>query len=98
MYLDKSSASRLVDGLEKRGYARRLAHPEDGRAILVEVTPGGVAIHTRIVEDTLVEQRGLLGEFDPEVRQAMTRLIARLARAAVGRAHAGQAPCCAPLR
>jgi DNA-binding MarR family transcriptional regulator len=31
----------LVDGLEKDGYAKRTAHPDDRRAFLVALTPSG---------------------------------------------------------
>lgn len=33
--------TRIVDGLEEQGMARRVGHPEDARAVLVEVTPRG---------------------------------------------------------
>lgn len=89
LQLDKSSASRLADGLERRGYARRGSHPGDGRSILLEATSSGIAIHSRIVRDLLAGHRRMLSEFDPEVRKAMTRLIARLAGAASGRPQSG---------
>jgi len=94
LYLDKSSASRVVAGLDRKGYVERRTHPQDGRALLLGPTGSGRGIHERIVSDTQAEQRELLRDFDPEVRQAMSRLVARLARAAVDRARSGAAPCC----
>jgi MarR family transcriptional regulator, 2-MHQ and catechol-resistance regulon repressor len=94
LYLEKSSASRVVDGLQAKGYVARRAHPEDGRALLLEATPRGRAMHGRIEAEVLAEERVLLADFDPEVRQAMTRLIARLARAASGQVDTAGGRCC----
>ena len=94
LYLDKSTASRVVDALERKGYVARSAHPEDRRSVLLEATPAGRTLEGTIRESILVEERQLLADFDPEVRQAMTRLIARLARAAAGRVEASGGSCC----
>ncbi|HEX5757732.1 MAG TPA: MarR family transcriptional regulator [Thermoanaerobaculia bacterium] len=94
LYLDKSTASRVVDALERKGYVARRPHPQDGRALQLESTPAGKALHARIEEDILDEERRLLAGFAPEVRQSMARVIAGLARAASGRVEAGGGSCC----
>jgi DNA-binding MarR family transcriptional regulator len=85
LWLDKSTASRVVDGLEEAGHVRRSPHPSDGRSILLEPTKGGRELHERIVHCLVDEEKELIRDFDPEVRQATARLIARLARAAAER-------------
>jgi DNA-binding MarR family transcriptional regulator len=85
LYLDKSTTSRVVDSLEDKGYVRRAADPGDGRALRLDVTPKGQEIHSRIENDLVEEMKRLLDEFDPDVRQATTRLVARLARVARAR-------------
>src|SRR6185436_17114243 len=35
LYLDKSTASRVVGALERKRYVSRAPHPEDGRAIVL---------------------------------------------------------------
>jgi len=94
LYLDKSTASRVIDSLERKGYVSRTPHPGDGRAVLLEATAAGRELHGRIEAGILAEERALLGEFDPEIRQAMTQLVARLARAAAARVEAGGGSCC----
>ncbi|HVS00278.1 MAG TPA: MarR family transcriptional regulator [Thermoanaerobaculia bacterium] len=94
LYLDKSTASRVVDALERKGYAARSPHPKDRRALLLEATPKGRELEGRIRESILAEERQLLSDFAPEVRQAMTQLIRRLARAASASAAAGNESCC----
>jgi DNA-binding MarR family transcriptional regulator len=83
--LDKSTASRVVDSLERKGYVKRLADPDDGRALRLEVTPKGRDLHFRIESELIDEHKQLLADFKPEVRKAINGLISRLARAASNR-------------
>lgn len=85
LYLDKSTASRVVDALEAKGYVRRRPDPEDGRAVRTETTASGLRLYRRIERDLLKGERELLAEFDPEVRRAMTRLLGRLSGTAISR-------------
>ena len=43
LYLDKSTASRVVSALERKGYVERRAHPGDRRAVQLAVTPAGLS-------------------------------------------------------
>ena len=94
LYLDKSTTSRVVDGLEKKGYAGRIENPESRRSILVESTRAGAALLTRVERDLLSEEMRLLEDFDPEVRRAAAALIERLARAAAARVDTSGGTCC----
>jgi DNA-binding MarR family transcriptional regulator len=96
LFLDKSTASRVVAALERKGYVSRSTHPGDGRAVVLEVTATGRRLYNRIRADLVAEARGLVEDFEPEVRDAAARLILRLARAAAARAGAGAVACCAP--
>lgn len=91
LYLDKSTASRVVDALERKGYVARLTHPQDRRAVLLEATKAGRALEEKIRGDILAQERTLLAGFAPEVRQAMTKLLRQLARAA---ASSNPGSCC----
>lgn len=94
LFLDKSTTSRVVDGLEKKGYVSRRRNPESGRSILVDATAEGRTLSTRIERDLLEEEMRLIGDFDPEVRQAAARLIGRLAAAAAARVDTTGGSCC----
>jgi DNA-binding MarR family transcriptional regulator len=94
LYIDKSTASRVVDALERKGYVTRLPHPQDRRAVLLEATPSGRELEGRIRESILAEERQLLADFSPDVRQAMTLLIRRLARAASAAVETSSGSCC----
>jgi DNA-binding MarR family transcriptional regulator len=94
LYLDKSTASRVVDALEKKGHVQRHESPEDRRALHLVATDAGRALHARIESDILAQERSLLSEFAPEVRQSMSRLILQLARAAGTRIDNSNGSCC----
>jgi MarR family transcriptional regulator, 2-MHQ and catechol-resistance regulon repressor len=94
LYLDKSTASRVVDALERKGYVARSPHPRDRRAVLLEATAAGKELLKQVRGSILDEERQLLAGFDPEIRRAMTQLIARLARAAASRVDASGGSCC----
>jgi DNA-binding MarR family transcriptional regulator len=94
LYLDKSTASRVIDALERKGYVARAPHPEDGRALLLASTGQGRELYARIENDIVAEERGLLADFDPETRSAMIRLLGRITRAASARVEAPGGSCC----
>src|SRR3954452_3348392 len=50
LYLDKSTASRVVDALERKGYVARSPHPKDGRSVLLAATPQGCELEGKIRE------------------------------------------------
>ncbi len=93
LYLEKSTASRVVDGLVAKGYAERTRDPEDGRAVLVAATAQGRTLYERIEEDLVAEVRAVVADFDPEVRQGMVLVLDRLVRAAASRVEV-EAGCC----
>jgi DNA-binding MarR family transcriptional regulator len=49
--LDKSSMSGLVDRAERRGLLARGKNPDDGRAVDVFLTPDGLALMERLLEE-----------------------------------------------
>lgn len=79
--LDKSTASRVVGTLQRKGYVGRATHPGDGRAVLLDVTPAGRRLCERIRADRIGERTDLLASFSPEVRDGITDAMRRLADA-----------------
>jgi DNA-binding MarR family transcriptional regulator len=79
--LDKSTASRVVATLQRKGYVGRATHPGDGRAVLLDVTPSGRRLCERIRVDRVAERTDLLASFSPEIRQGITNAMRRLADA-----------------
>jgi DNA-binding MarR family transcriptional regulator len=82
--LDKSTASRVVATLERKGYAARSTHPRDRRALLLTATAAGRRLVERILGDLVEEKKRLLAEFPEEVRESAAELIQRLTTASRG--------------
>lgn len=93
LYLDKSTTSRVVDALERKGYAERGNNPDSARSILVSATPRGLDLHQRIQEDLLAQEMNLLRAVDPDIRTQTTELVARLAAAATARIEVSGGTC-----
>ena len=94
LYLDKSTASRVVDALVAKSYAERRPHPHDGRAVQITPTRSGRRLYETIDAELLGEVRGVVGGFSPAVRQSMAEVLRRLVRAAGPRLAGGVTACC----
>jgi MarR family 2-MHQ and catechol resistance regulon transcriptional repressor len=98
LYLDKSTASRVVDALERKGYVVRAPHPGDRRALQLTATPAGRRLVGRIQTSLVEESKALLAELSPAFRHEAARFLTRLTEAVAGRL--GRAPgdlaACAP--
>lgn len=94
LYLEKSTASRVVSALERKGYVERSRNPEDGRSVVLQATAAGARLYGRIEAELLAQERALLEEFDPEVRRSLIRLLGRLTDAASSKLIAEGGKCC----
>jgi MarR family 2-MHQ and catechol resistance regulon transcriptional repressor len=98
LFLDKSTASRVVQTLVRKGYAKHRRDPLDGRAMVLEVTAAGRKLHGLIVGELIKQQESLLEDLTPTVRRAVVDVIRRLASAADARFRAGVSTCCGPAK
>lgn len=101
LFLDKSTTSRVVTALVKKGYVEQGPDAQDGRAIVLKATRQGRNLCARITGDLVRQQKQLLQDLDPEVRAGVVQVLRRLAQAADARFRskvmAGDAgPCCGP--
>lgn len=94
LFVDKSTASRVVGALEDRGCVRRLPDARDGRAIRIELTPAGRALQAQLRDDAVWEVQAMLAGFAPEVRGGMLRFLRQLTRTSALHAGAAAASCC----
>ncbi|MCM2460304.1 MarR family transcriptional regulator [Pseudomonas sp. CG7] len=80
MFLDKSTASRVVDTLERKGYVSRVEDSEDRRAVQVEVTESGHDLYQKIRTDLINEERAMIEHLSPEARQGALSLLKQITR------------------
>ena len=98
LFLDKSTTSRVVQTLVKKGYVEGRPDATDGRATALHPTARGRRLCERITDDLVEQQKGLLQDLDPDIRDGVVNVIRRLARAADSRFRSGVsvggAACC----
>ncbi len=93
LFLEKSSACRLADGLEKKGYIRRKPRVDDARYVQLELTKRGRTLHGRIERDLLEERALVLADLTAQERKLVIDSIARLSGAASSHVST-EAGCC----
>jgi DNA-binding MarR family transcriptional regulator len=101
LFLDKSTTSRVVGTLVKKGHVEQHADESDRRATALTATARGRGLYTRITHDLIEQQKQLLQDLDPDVRNGVVTVIRGLARAADSRFRSGisvgsGAGCCTP--
>jgi MarR family 2-MHQ and catechol resistance regulon transcriptional repressor len=85
MKLQKSTVSRIVGTMVRKGFVRRERHQGDRRAVALTPTVSGRRRYFRIEADLVEENRRLLEDFSPRVRLSVIALIERLTEAAARR-------------
>lgn len=98
LYLDKSTASRIANGLVDKGLIERRRDTEDGRVVRLHVTDAGREIHERIEGDLAEEYAELLADFDPTFRTAIVALVHRLRGSFADRVETTGGSCCVVTR
>lgn len=98
LYLDKSTASRIANGLVDKKLVSRERDPEDGRIVHLVATDAGRRIHDQIEDDLAREYAELLEDFDPAFRSAIVKLVKRLKRSFAARVETEGGSCCVVTR
>ncbi len=73
--LDKSQASRAAEALMQRGLMQRDASEEDGRIVLVSLTPEGRALYRRVMPVARKWNTDLFACLDDAERNALHRAL-----------------------
>jgi len=78
LYLDKTTASRVVSTLERKKYVARRRSPEDARSIVLSATPAGKRLHDSIRQVLNAAAVQLLERTDPTVRTTVLDILRKL--------------------
>ena len=81
MFLDKSTASRVIDTLERKGYVSRVEDDEDRRAVRIQATDAGRELYAKITADPIAEQLAMIENLSAEARQGALSLLRQITRA-----------------
>jgi MarR family 2-MHQ and catechol resistance regulon transcriptional repressor len=83
--LEKSTASRLVADLERKGYAKRQRNPGDGRSVLLRATAGGRRSFDTVRGELLREHTQVVSGLDAATQRTVAIVVRKLARATARR-------------
>jgi len=75
--IQKSQTSRLITDLSKRGYIQRKRHPSDKRSTLLSLTETGKDLVQRILAQSRVRNRRMLGSLNDEERRQLMLLLGK---------------------
>lgn len=75
--LDKSSVTGLVDRAERRGLVKRVADPDDGRAVRIKLTRTGRVLMTRVATEVEAELLAATADLTDPRRRQLSALLSR---------------------
>ncbi len=73
--IEGPTLTRHLDQLEAAGLVRRVPHPDDRRAVLVEPTEAGVELHARLLEVVIAFNRTLTSGLSQDELDALRRTL-----------------------
>jgi DNA-binding MarR family transcriptional regulator len=79
--MSPSGITGRLDGLEKRGFIRRLPSPTDRRKVIVELTEEGRRAWLGTFDPQTNEEEKVLAALDPDEREQFDRLLRKMMRA-----------------
>ena len=75
---DPGAMTRMIDRLEQKGLIRRVPHPEDRRAMTLELTVAGKALYPQLLTAKETVQAQFLGGFSVEEARQLERFLTRM--------------------
>jgi DNA-binding MarR family transcriptional regulator len=76
--LSSAGVTSRIDRLERRGFVRRLADPNDRRGVMIELTDEGLAVVDDAVAANTVSERQLLERLDPQEIAVLEEILRKL--------------------
>lgn len=81
LFIAPSTATRLTDGLVRKGLLTRTEDPADRRAVRLGLTPKGEAVHRALRQHFVERQRAILQQIDPGSRRGVLTALQKLYQA-----------------
>jgi DNA-binding MarR family transcriptional regulator len=76
MHITSGTMTSVLDTLERKGYAQRLADPDDRRRVLVDVTPAAQTLLDGLLPDVQQVAGLVMGSLDPKDLRALLAALA----------------------
>ena len=76
MHITSGTMTTVLDTLERNGYVRRLADPDDRRRVLVDITPAAQSVLERMLPDVQQMAKAVMRVVDEHRLQALLDTLA----------------------
>ena len=81
MHITTGTMTTVLDTLERNGYVRRLADPDDRRRVLVDVTPAAQSVLDELLPAVQQTAKAVMSRFDDETLHALLDTLAAVSAA-----------------
>ena len=78
LLVTRAAVTALLDGLETRGYARRLPSQDDGRMSLIEITERGREVLQELLPEHFAAERAMAACLNANEKELLIGLLGRL--------------------
>src|SRR6186713_2854261 len=78
LMLSSAGVTSRIDRLERRGFVRRLADPDDRRGVIIELTDDGRTVVDEAVAALATSDRQLMDRLDPQEVEQLEGLLRKL--------------------
>jgi DNA-binding MarR family transcriptional regulator len=78
LLISSGAMTNRLERLTAAGFVRRTPDPDDGRSLLVALTPKGKRLIDKLVDLHYENERSLLASLDAKDRKALTRILREL--------------------
>lgn len=83
MHITSGTMTTVLDTLERKGYVRRLAHPDDRRRVMVDITPAAYPVLDQMLAEVQQVATASVGALDEGTLSGLLSTLAA-AGAAIG--------------
>jgi DNA-binding MarR family transcriptional regulator len=78
LLVTRAAVTAILDGLEKRGYARRRPSQQDGRMSLIEITDRGAAVLRELLPEHFAAERAMVACLNANEKELLVGLLGRM--------------------
>lgn len=76
LHITSGTMTTVLDTLERNGYVRRLADPDDRRRVLVDITPAAQSVLERLLPDVQQMANAVMRVLDDNILHALLDTLA----------------------
>lgn len=80
MHITTGTMTTVLDTLERKGYVRRLADPDDRRRVLVDITPSAQSVLDQMLPDVQQLAKAVMDVLDDDTLRSLLDTLATVAQ------------------